>query len=255
MKNSVKMLLVVFILTPVAWSKEGPRTGYFRTSITPLELLGEEGAKVVSSIFAADEKLTWQLFVPDNYDPNKPAGAMVFIGWGEWGGGKKTWNVVLEEQNMIWIGLIAGGDRKPINERMLRAILARAVLEREYKIDLDRYYLFGYSGGAHIAAMLATSKPELFKGAIFYAAALPWGKNAPAKMDLLRQNRFMFMAGTLDEDRRKVMRVADSYKEAGIDNTKFVSVANTDRKMPGVSYFDDAVKFLDARPAAAEASE
>jgi len=51
------------------------------------------------------------------------------------------------------------------------------------------------------------------------------------------------------------MRVADSYKEAGIDNTKFVSVANTDRKMPGVSYFDDAVKFLDARPAVAEASE
>ena len=74
-------------------------------------------------------------------------------------------------------------------------------------------------------------------------------------MDLLRQNRFMFMAGTLDEDRRKVMRVADSYKEAGIDNTKFVSVANTDRKMPGVSYFDDAVKFLDARPVVAEASE
>ena len=248
MKNLSKILLLTFLATSVTWADDAPRTGYFRTALTPVELLGEEGAKAISSIFAPDETLTWQLSVPSNYDPSRPAGAMVFIGWGDWGGGKKTWNSVLKEQNVIWIGLINGGDKKPINERMLKAILARAVLERDYKIDSDRYYLFGYSGGAHIAAMLATSRPETFKGAIYYSAALGWGENTPPKIELIKQNRYLFMAGALDDDRRKVKKAAEDYKKAGITNTEFVSVANTDRKMPIASYFEQAVKFLDGGP-------
>lgn len=245
MNKIAKLFLLGILVAPFAWGEDAPRTGYFKTSITPLELLGEEGAKTISSILPPDEPLTWQLSVPRNYDPDKPAGVIVFIGWAEWGGGKKTWTPVLEDRNLIWIGLIGGGDKKPINERMLKAILAQAVLEKSYKIDPDRYYLFGYSGGAHIAAMLATSKPELFKGALYYSAALSWGQNEPPKIDLVRQNRYMFMAGALDDDRRKVKRAADEYKKAGIINTAYVSVANTDRKMPGVSYFDQAIEFLD----------
>lgn len=255
MNTFAKTFVLFFLLTAAAWGADGPRTGYFRVSLTPQELLGDEGAKAVSSIFAADEKLTWQLSVPQNYDPSKPAGAIVFVGWAEWGGGKKAWNAVLEDSNVIWIGLINGGDKKPINERMLRAILAKAVLAREYNIDSDRYYLFGYSGGAHIAAMLATSKPETFRGAIYYAAALSWGKKKPPKIDLMRQNRFVFMAGALDDDRRKIVSVSEGYLKAGIENTKMVTVANTDRKLPGVSYFEDAIKYLDLRPTSAEAAE
>ncbi len=249
MKNIARLALLFLLIAPIAWGEDGPRTGYFRTSITPLELLGEAGANVIASIFPPDELLTWQLSVPKTYDPAKPAGAMVFIGFAEWGGGKKTWNTVLEEQNVIWIGLIGGGDKKPINERMLKAILARAVLEKDYRINSERYYLFGYSGGAHIAAMLATTKPEVFKGAIYYSAALGWGRNEPAKIELVRQNRFMFMAGALDDDRRKLKRAAEDYIEAGVTNTEYVSVANTDRKMPSVSYFERAVKFLDGNTA------
>ena len=249
MKSIARLALLFLLIAPIAWGEDGPRTGYFRTSITPLELLGEAGANVIASIFPPDELLTWQLSVPKTYDPAKPAGAMVFIGFAEWGGGKKTWNTVLEEQNVIWIGLIGGGDKRPINERMLKAILARAVLERDYRINSERYYLFGYSGGAHIAAMLATTKPEVFKGAIYYSAALGWGRNEPAKIELVRQNRFMFMAGALDDDRRKLKRAAEDYIEAGVTNTEYVSVANTDRKMPSVSYFERAVKFLDGNTA------
>lgn len=249
MKNTATALLVLLVVTPLAWSEEVPRTGFFRKAITPEELLGAEGAKAVSTVFAPDETLTWQLSVPDNYDPAKPAGVMVFIGWGDWGSGKKAWTSVLEEKNLIWIGLIGGGDKHPLNERLLKGILAQAVLEQEYKINLDRYYLFGYSGGAHVAAMLATSRPELFKGAFYFAGALSWGKNSPPKIDLVKQNRFMFMAGSLDKNRGKIKEVADAYKRAGVSNTEFVLVSNVERKFPGVSYFQRAVTFLDERPA------
>lgn len=246
MKNTLTTILILLLMTSVAWGEDGPRTGYFRKALTPVELLGAEGAKAIESIFGADEKLTWQLSVPKTYDPGKPAGVMVFVGWAEWGGGKKAWSRVLEEQNVIWIGLIGAGDKKPINERMLKAILAQAVLEREYKIDLSRYYLFGYSGGAHVAAMLATSKPELYKGALYYGAALPWGDKIPPKIDLIRQNRYMFMVGGLDDDRRKMSRAAETYRKAGVQHVDYVLVSNVDRQMPGASYFEQVVKFLDS---------
>ena len=59
---------------------DGPRTGYFRKSVTPLELLGEQGARAISGVFAPDQKLTWQLSVPKTYNAAKPAGAIVFVG-------------------------------------------------------------------------------------------------------------------------------------------------------------------------------
>ena len=135
MKSKLTAIVIFLLAAPVASAEDGPRVGYFRKALTPVELLGEEGAKAIESIFPPNEKLTWQLSVPKTYDPGKPAGVMVFIGWAEWGGGKKAWTSVLEDQNVIWIGLIGAGDKKPINERMLKAILAQAVLEREYKID------------------------------------------------------------------------------------------------------------------------
>lgn len=151
MKKTISTLLMLLVLMPLAWSDDGPRTGYFRTSITPLELLGEAGANAITSVFAPDEK-------------------------------------------------------------MLRAILAQAVLERDYRIDTDRYYLFGYSGGA-----------------------LPWGSKELPKIELVRQNRYMFMCGSKDKDRRKMQQSAAAYKAAGVVNTKVVTVANVNRQMPGSS--------------------
>ena len=95
---------------------------------------------------------------------------------------------------------------------------------------------------------MATSKPELFKGALFYGDALSRGDNVPPKIDLVRKNRYMFMFGSKDKDRNKMQRIAAAYKAAGVDNTDVVSVANVNRQMPGTSYFKRAIEFLDARP-------
>ena len=76
--------LLLLLAAPGAWAQDEPRTGYFRVTTTPLELLGEQGAEAISSVFAPDQELTWQLSVPASYDPEKPAGAMVFIGFAHW---------------------------------------------------------------------------------------------------------------------------------------------------------------------------
>lgn len=242
-------LAVVTLLAamPTAWSDDGPRTGYFRKSITPLELLGERGSQAVSTLFPPNAELTWQLSVPKTYDPANPAGVIVFIGPRDWGGGKRAWVPVLEERNIIWIGLVGGGYKKPMNERMLRAILAPTVLLQDYKIDAERLYVSGLSGGAHVAAILATTKPETFKGAFFMGGALFWGDKAPPKIGLVRQNRFVFLVGSLDKAKVAVQQVVRSYIAADVVNTKLIVVPNMGQSMPGTSYFDAAIAYLDSR--------
>lgn len=248
MKKSPKLFLVgllLMLITPVSADEQVPRTGYFSVSSTLLELLGEQGASALSEVFAADEKLRWRLVVPKNYDPAHPPGVIVFVSRGNWGGGKKSWNQVLEEKNLIWIGALDAGDQSPMNERMFKALLAPTILARDYAIDPQRIYISGFVGGAHVAGILSTTKPELFQGGLFMSGATFWGDKTPPKLDRLRQNRFVFLAGANDVARTKVARTAESYKKVGLQNTNLIIVPNMRQELPGKSYFEEAVNYLD----------
>ena len=248
MKKSPTFFLVgllLMLITSVSADEQVPRTGYFRVSSTPLELLGEQGASALSEVFATDEKLRWQLDVPKNYDPARPPGVIVFVNRGTWGGGKKTWSQVLGEKNLIWIGALDAGDQSPMNERMFKALLAPTVLARDYAIDPQRIYISGFVGGAHVASILSTTKPELFQGGLFMSGATFWGDKTPPQLDRLRQNRFVFLTGANDVARTKVARTAESYKKAGLQNTDLIIVPNMRQELPGKSYFEEAVNYLD----------
>lgn len=244
-------LMFTLTLSLTAEAEDGPRTGYFRKSLTPNELLGPEGAQAIAEIFSADKKLSWQLSVPKTYDSAKPAGVIVFVSRHTGGGGLKSWTSILEDRNIIWIGARDAGDASPLNERMLKAMLAQAVLALDYKIDPERVYVSGFSGGAQVASILATTRPEVFKGGLFMSGAVFWGENTPTSIDAIRQNRFVFTTGSNDVAKTKVMRTAKSYEGAGILKTETIVVPNMRQSMPGPSYFELAVDFLDARDSTA----
>lgn len=248
MKQTPKFMLFAVLLmfiTSVSADEQTPRTGYFRVSSTPLELLGEQGADALSEVFAIDEKLRWQLDVPDAYDPAHPPGVIVFVNRGTWGGGRKAWSPVLEEKNLIWIGALDAGDKSPMNERMFKALLAPTILARDYAIDPRRVYISGFVGGAHVAGILSTTKPEVFQGGLFMSGATFWGDKTPPQFDRLRQNRFVFLAGANDVARTKVARTSESYKEAGLQNSNLIIVPNMRQELPGKSYFEMALSYLD----------
>ena len=52
------------------------QTGEFNVSLTITELLGETSAKRYESIIASDQAVEWEIFVPENYDTENPAGIL-----------------------------------------------------------------------------------------------------------------------------------------------------------------------------------
>ena len=233
----------------ISWADEAddePRTGYFYTETTPLELLGPEGAKSLEKIFAEDEELKWSLYVPKSYTADKPAGVIVFISpSSRWGGSSKSYNPLLEEKNMIWAGVIKAGDKTPMDARMMRALLTPTFLARNYALDPSRVYVGGFSGGAHVATLLATSKPQLFKGAMFVGGAVSWKDRLPAEIDHIRQNRYVYVAGSNDIALNTVRRAATSFKDAGVEHTRVIVMPNERQEMPGPHHLREAIEFLD----------
>ena len=246
-------------MTSAVWAedaKDGPRTGYFRKTTTPVELLGEDGAKALADVFEPDQKLQWQLYVPHSYDPSKPTGVIVFITpKPNWGGSRRSYNDLLEERNLIWAGILGAGEKRPVNERVLRAILTPPLLAKDYSLDPSRIYMGGFSDGAHVAAMVATGKPDVFKGGLFIGGALSWDQKMPPRIGLIRQNRFVFVAGSIDPALNTVRMAAIDYKKDGVEHTSLIVMSNQRKEMPGPKYLEEAIRFLDDPTGAAAESD
>jgi predicted esterase len=245
--NVTRFAVVIFaFLGGLAVADEGPRTGFFRAEITPLDLLGETAAKGVADVLPPGKELEYQYYVPRNYDPAKPAGLVVWINNSGKGYTPKMWNDVLIEKNLIAIGAHGSGRRAPIAERMLKAIVAPQFAARDYKLDPARVYVVGYNDGGAVAARVEVMQPGIFKGAIYISGAVHWGDKLPPKIDQVRQNRHAFIVGNLDNNMSDIQRVQQAYERDGVANTELIVIPNHGDRWPGPSYFQRAIEFLDA---------
>lgn len=227
--------------------KDGPRSGYFGVSLTPKELFGEDGAARVAEVFAADETLEWQLYVPPSYDAAKPAGAIVWISSYSRGGPPRAWNDSLRDRNLLWIGAQNSGNEVPVARRMFLAMFGPMVLQRDYALDASRIYIGGFSGGAKTAMRVAALRPNIFKGGLFISGALFWGRDAPLLIDEIRALRYVFMSGSMDYARDDVEDAYRAYQAAGVGNAKLIVIRNHRHKMPDSQNFERAVDYLDGR--------
>jgi len=242
------LLALIFVSTGLtAEDVVAPRTGYYELSMTPADVLGEPGSQGIADILPADKIIDWQVYVPKSYSAASPPGVVVFVSSWHRGGPPKAWNYLLEENNLIWIGANNSGNGLPVAPRMLKAIIAPAVLSRRYAIDPERCYVAGFSGGGMTATRIATAKPELFKGGIYMGGTVFWNENTPPKIDLIKQNHHVFLVGTYDPAQKTTRKVYKGYIEAGVKNAELITIRNHRHRMPPPAYFEKAINYLDSR--------
>ena len=121
--------------------------GQFRIKRTPAQLMAESTMQNFADLVDANDEITWQVYVPKSYDPDKPAGLLVYISPGPFGDMPSGWKPIFEDENLIWISADRSGNRARTKERMLFATLAPYVVSERYAIDPERIYLSGFSGG------------------------------------------------------------------------------------------------------------
>lgn len=226
---------------------ESIRSGEIGLSIKLEELVGKDSAAHVARTLAADAVIDWAIYVPDNYNPQRPAGLMVYISPSNSGEIPQGWKSVMNEHNLIWIAANDSGNNKMVALRNLLAILAPTAARRDYRIDSDRIYISGLSGGGKMASRVATDYAHLFKGAIYNCGVDFWEVKRPARFDQIKENHYVFVTGTLDQALKPTKKVYNQYEKAGVENIKLMVIPNMTHRNPNSFQFAEAITFLDSR--------
>ncbi len=208
-------LTIVFARMAFAAEPGTALTGEFRVSSTMVEVVGENTARNAEKIIAADEPLTWEFYVPDDYRPDNPPGLMVYISPTPSGEIPRDWKTVMEEHNLIWVAANGSGNTAMVSRRAILAMIAPTLMQKQYKIDRERVYLSGLSGGGKMASMVATDNAHLFKGAIYNCGVDFWQQDPPKRFEQIKQNHYVFVTGTLDQALEPTKRVYKQYRQAG----------------------------------------
>jgi predicted esterase len=202
-----------------------------------------EQAQALSGVLPADQDVRWKLHVP--VDTDTPSGLLVFVSPSESGEPPPGWVDVLDEQKLTWIAAENFGNQHPSNQRVLAALMARTFAGQHYAIDPSRIYIAGMSGGGRIASMTITKFPGLFRGAIYIVGVDFWTPAEAAALDNIAANRYVFITGDRDFNRRETRRVFEKYRAAGVERSLLMDLPRFGHELPDADRLTQAVRFLD----------
>lgn len=221
-------IFLTIVQTTIVYAQDF-QTGSFRITTTSEEILGKESALNFKKQIAIDEEINWWVYVPKNYDPANPPGVLLFQTYRSDTSDPTGWKSAMDERNMIMIRIIGKGGEYPQRKELFLSILEPMVLQKSYSINTSRVYTSAL-GGCNNAGALAMTYPNIIKGAI-YINCNPsiWRKKEPELIELMRQNRYYFIAGRDRVDQVDNRQEIRKYKGAGIKDVTFVRTGRLTR--------------------------
>lgn len=196
----------------------------------------------MSEILPLDAELRWHVRVPAAADT---PGVLVFVSPSASAEPQRGWEAVLDARNLIWVSPIDFGNDKLSAERVLAALLGLALVQKEHSLDTTRVYIAGMSGGGRIASKTITKFPHLFTGAIYIVGVDYWTRAEDSLRSAIAANRYVFLTGRHDFNRRETRRIYRKYERAGIEGILLMDLPRLGHEYPNADDFDRALEFLD----------
>jgi predicted esterase len=150
----------------------------------------------------------------------------------------------MDQQNLIYIAANDSGNRKPVNRRMVLAIMAIRALAQGHSFGNERIIIAGFSGGGRVASKLASQYPEVFTGTLYICGVDYWKKDQTPKVERLLQNRFVFLTGSRDFNLDETKRIYRRYIKAGAQQSKLMVIPGMSHEHPDATALTEALKFL-----------
>ena len=214
-------LFIALYYAPLAVSQE---TGEYVLDATPASVLGINAGQY-SQFIDQDEILSWEIYVPENYNPSIPAGVMVYAGSPNNVQPPAGWLSVMKDKNLIWVASRNSKNGSSIFQKQLMAMMSVPLIEKDYNIDRSRIYI---TGEGRTASRTALEFPEMFKGAIFMGSRL-WEDNADEKIKNALNNKYVFVTREKTAFPRGTRFAYYKFKSAGVNNLKLYFIQGTRR--------------------------
>ncbi|EDM25529.1 hypothetical protein LNTAR_23709 [Lentisphaera araneosa HTCC2155] len=186
-------------------------------------------------------EVTWDIVVPESYDPNIPTGIITYITPGS---GKAFINL-LSKYNLILITAKNSGNDTYTYARISMALWGIDKLKEIYNIDADRIFVSGMSGGGRVSSIAAALFPEIYKGAIYQCGCNFMHNNEKSQISKMQENYFYFLTGDGDFNLEDTQRVHKKYTDAKILNTKIHVQKNHKHRTLPTEVLDKALAYID----------
>jgi pimeloyl-ACP methyl ester carboxylesterase len=127
----------------------------------------------------AQERFT--VYVPA-HPPSQGYGLLVFVPPWENAMLPRGWAAILDRHGVIFVSAANSGNAANVLDRRepLALLGAHNIMQR-FRVDSERIYIGGFSGGSRVAMHLALAYPDVFRGAFLNAGSDPIG-DAPTPL-------------------------------------------------------------------------
>lgn len=211
-------------------------------------VVGQQSVEI-SDNDQATSPTKYLLILPEGYDPGPaapPRAVVLFVSAIDEPVAVAQWEPLCRKRGIIFATPYGAGNEHPPHERARVVLDVLADLRRNHRIEADRTYIGGTSGGARLAALVAFALPEYFGGVIASCAGVqpreePWLRRRMT--DLLS---VAFITGEHDFNRTEVERYrAAMLADFGV-RTRVWTVAGMGHDLPPSDTFDEAFSWLEA---------
>ncbi|HYE04666.1 MAG TPA: PHB depolymerase family esterase [Planctomycetota bacterium] len=194
-------------------------------------------------------KEPFDVYVPASYDGTRPFGLIAYISPGK-GGGPGGYASVLDRHDLIWIGNQNVENERGVPFRQALTLDGVHGILARYRIDPERIYVAGMSGGGRCASEAAPRFPDVYTGGGIYfvgcnAMDAPGGKDSNRLRELAKTRRYAFMTGETDFNKPGTQSVFAQYKGAGFPHIAYYETPGLGHEMPPADWFDKAMVELD----------
>lgn len=94
------------------------RTGSFSIELPAHEVFDDAEAQKFDHFLSRDKLITWEVHVPENYQPERAAGVLTYISPTRSGVIPQDWKPLISERNLIWVGANRTGNGQPIEKKI-----------------------------------------------------------------------------------------------------------------------------------------
>jgi predicted esterase len=208
-------------------------------------------------------------FSPAAYSGKEPYGLIVYTTPGaEMTELPAGWKAVLEQRKLLFLAAQAVGNDQPSTRRCGLAVLGALAAMQKHKVDPNRVYAAGFSGGARMSGRLGLYQSEIFHGTIqtcgadFYEAVpqvhpVPDQVRAMGSYGLIQATqeeialakpgvRFVFITGAKDFRYPDIQNLYEGgFAKAGF-KAKLIDVPGMGHEEIGPKTLKEALDFIEA---------
>jgi len=233
----IAFALLAFGLGPPA-AAASPTTG---RSATLAQLFPPEEVTALSKTLPGDTEVQFRVRAPAGPGAQ---GVLVFVSPGDSGELPAQWIEVLDRRHIAWIAADGFGNSRQTAERILVAVMALKLAQRDWHFDARRAYVAGMSGGGRVASQAISHFPQLFDGAIFMAGADFHLPEEAAARALALDRRLVFVSGDRDFNHHEMQAVRDRYRAAGAAHVLWLNPPGLGHDLPDAADLARAFDFL-----------